>query len=81
MTTADRIKHATAIALIGDGIVGAVNPTHDAQFWNKGPGSWRRSMRWCRRHPNATRMIAIAQAGLALMWILHEERGVRTLFG
>ncbi|HEY9137446.1 MAG TPA: hypothetical protein VIM67_04180 [Terriglobus sp.] len=81
MTTADRLKHAAAIALIGDGIVGAIHPTHDAQFWKKGPASWRRGMRWCQRHPNATRMFAIAQAAVALMWVLHEERGARNLFG
>ncbi|HTJ30604.1 MAG TPA: hypothetical protein VL346_08895 [Acidobacteriaceae bacterium] len=81
MTTADRIKHAAAIALIGDGVVAAVHPTHDAQFWKAGPAGWRRSMGWCQMHPNATRMIGVAQAALALMWVLQHERGVRHLLG
>lgn len=81
MNTSDRLKHAAAIALIGDGIVGAVHPTHSAQFWKKGPAGWRSGMRWCQRHPNATRIFAIAQAAAALMWVLQEERGVRNLFG
>ena len=81
MTTADRIKHAIAITLIGDGVAAALHPTHGAQFWKKGPAGWRRGMRWCQRHPHATRMLAIAQASLATMWILHHERGARSLFG
>ena len=81
MTTIDRIKHAAAIVLIGDGVVGALHPTHDAQFWKKGPASWRRTMRWCQLHPQATRMLAIAQAGLAMMWVLHHEHGVKNLLG
>lgn len=81
MTTADRVKHAAAIVLIGDGVVGAIHPTHDAQFWKEGPAGWRRAMRWCQLHPQATRLLAIAQAGLAVMWILHREHGVKHLLG
>ncbi len=81
MTTADRAKHAAAIVLIGDGVVGALRPAHDAEFWEEGPAGWRRTMRWCQLHPQATRMLAIAQAGLAAMWILHRERGVKHLLG
>jgi hypothetical protein len=81
MTAADRIKHAVAITLIGDGVVAAVHPTHSAQFWKKGPAGWRSSMRWLQMHPNATRVLAIAQAGIALAWVLHQERGVKNLFG
>ena len=81
MNTADRFKHAAAIALIGDGVVAALHPTHDAEFWKKGPAGWRRCMRWFQLHPHATRLFGIAQAALAMMWVLHEERGVKNLLG
>jgi hypothetical protein len=81
MTTADRLKHAAAIMLIGDGVAGALHPTHASQFWKKGPAGWRRGMRWCQMHPEKTRLLAIAEAAIGVMWILHAERGAKKLFG
>lgn len=35
--TTNRWKHFTAMVLIGDGVMAAVNPRHDAHAWAKGP--------------------------------------------
>ena len=56
-----RWKHFTAMAIIGDGIMGMVHPRRDSRAWQYGPKPWQNLMQSLEEHPNLTRVIGAAQ--------------------
>ncbi len=68
-----RLKHFTAMMLIGDGVLALVRPEHDALAWTGGPAPWRRLMQLMQKHPDFTRMVGAVQIVSAVAWALAQE--------
>ncbi|MBS1820494.1 MAG: hypothetical protein JST61_00720 [Acidobacteria bacterium] len=69
-----RWKHFTAMAIIGDGIMGMIDPRRDARAWHYGPEPWRNLMQSLEDRPNLTRAISAAQVVGGILWVLHSSR-------
>jgi len=69
-----RWKHFTAMAIIGDGIMGLVHPTRAAKAWHYGPEPWKNLMQSLEDRPNLTRAISAAQVVGGILWVLHSSR-------
>lgn len=63
-----RAVETTAMLLVGDGIVGALNPRRHARLWLAGPPAWRRAMAPLVERPSLTRALSLVEAGLGL-WL------------
>jgi hypothetical protein len=74
-----RWKHFTAMALIGDGVMGLIHPRRDSRAWQYGPKPWQNLMQSLEEHPNLTRAIAAAQIVGGVLWVLHSEDNHPTL--
>jgi hypothetical protein len=74
-----RWKHFTAMAIIGDGIMGMVHPRRDSRAWQYGPKPWQNLMQSLEEHPNLTRVIGAAQVIGGVLWVLHSEEKPATL--
>ena len=46
-----RLKHITAIVLIGDGLLALVTPERDALAWRMGPEPFRSLMSYMAKRP------------------------------
>jgi len=66
-------KHFAAMLLIGDGVMALVRPEWDAEAWAVGPEWWKQSMRFFRRRPALTRLIAATQISTGIWWALSQE--------
>jgi uncharacterized protein YjeT (DUF2065 family) len=69
-----RLKHFTAMVLIGDGVLALVRPKHDARAWTGGPALWRRLMKLMQDHPDITRLVGAVQVVGAVAWALAREK-------
>jgi hypothetical protein len=74
-----RWKHFTAMALIGDGVMGMIHPRRDSRAWQYGPKPWQSLMQALEEHPNLTRLIGAAQVIGGVLWVLHSEEKPSTL--
>ena len=73
VSSVDRVKELSAMALIGDGVIGALQPARHAKRWLTGPKSWRRAMRAFARRPALTRSLATAEA-VGGVWLARRLR-------
>jgi hypothetical protein len=69
----NRWKHFTAMALIGDGVLAMVRPSHDTRVWAIGPLPWRKLMSALDDRPGLTRILGGVQAAAAVCWVLTHE--------
>ena len=69
-----RWKHFTAMALIGDGIMGIIHPRRDAKAWHYGPEPWKNLMQSLEDRPNLTRALSAVQVAAGVAWVLHSSR-------
>lgn len=67
-----RIKELTAIAVIGDGVVGLMAPRRHSLLWKVGPDSYQEAIRWFAERPSLVRLLAAAELGLGLMLALRQ---------
>lgn len=74
MLDLSRWKHFTAMALIGDGVMGMINPRRDAKAWDYGPEPWKNLMQSLEDHPNLTRAISAVQVAGGILWLLHSSK-------
>lgn len=63
-----QLREIVGIALIGDGVVGALIPHRHVARWNAGPALWQRTLAPLAGHPQRTRVVAIAELAAGL-WI------------
>ena len=70
-----RIKELVAIWMIGEGIIGALRPRRYMRLWRFGPRSYRELIDLLMDHPNATRALCAAEAGIGLWWALRQISG------
>jgi hypothetical protein len=73
-----RIKHFTALILIGDGLIACFKPTREARAWRFGPEPWRSLMGALATRPQLSRAVGIAQVGVGLWWILEKEKPIES---
>lgn len=69
-----RWKHFTAMAIIGDGVMGMIHPRRDAKAWHYGPEPWKNLMQSLEDRPNLTRAISAVQVIGGILWVLHSSR-------
>ena len=63
-----RVAEMAAIAMIGDGVVGALFPARHAARWLRGPTPWRLAMQPFVDHPELTRLAAVVEFGVGVWW-------------
>lgn len=63
-----RIAEVAALLLVGDGVVGLMQPERHARLWRSGPRPYREAMQPFVRHPGLTRVAAAAEAAVGLWW-------------
>jgi hypothetical protein len=75
-TLAVRLGETAAVTLIGDGVIGLLQPVQHIQRWESGPAWWQRALGPLVGNARDTRAFAAAEvvAGLALMWALPPRR-------
>jgi hypothetical protein len=73
-----KLEHFVAMLLIGDGVMALIRPEHDAAAWSHGPWLWREGMRYLRKNPTTTRLVATAQIVVGLWWLLRKEKDARS---
>jgi hypothetical protein len=69
-----RWKHFTAMAIIGDGVMGIIHPRRDAKAWHFGPQPLQNLMQSLEDRPNLTRAISAAQVIGGILWVLHSSK-------
>jgi hypothetical protein len=69
-----RWKHFTAMAIIGDGIMGMIHPNRAAKAWHYGPQPWQNLMQSLEDRPNLTRAISAVQVVGGILWVLHSSK-------
>jgi hypothetical protein len=67
-------KHFTAMAIIGDGVMGMIHPTRAAKAWHYGPQPWQSLMQSLEDRPNLTRAISAAQVVAGILWVMHSSK-------
>lgn len=63
-----RVTEIAALLLIGDGVVGMLQPRRHARLWRSGPKPYRSAMEPFVRHPGLTRVLGAAEAAAGLWW-------------
>jgi len=69
-----RWKHFTAMAIIGDGVMGMIHPTRAAKAWHYGPQPWQNLMQSLEDRPKLTRAISAVQVLGGILWVLHSSK-------
>ena len=64
----EQLRDLTAVALVGDGIVGMMNPRGHCRHWRVGPAGFRRVIDTFVAHPQLTRMLAALETGFGI-WL------------
>ncbi|MEX0804476.1 MAG: hypothetical protein WD688_14360 [Candidatus Binatia bacterium] len=67
-----RLAESLAILLIGDGIVGLLQPRRHVVLWESGPSMWRKAMRPFVRRPGLTQLLGLAAIGFGL-WLASRQ--------
>jgi hypothetical protein len=73
---AKRMKELVGIMLIGDGVLGFVEPRRHMRLWRSGPPAWQMMMDPFVRSPGLTRCISAAEAILGL-WLASQQDPLR----
>lgn len=63
-----RLESLLAVALIGDGVLAALQPRRHMARWDAGPEAWRKLVRPFRERPALTRSLALGQTLAAAAW-------------
>ena len=68
--------------LIGDGMMGLMQPCRYTNEWKMGPSSWQDLMRFLNEHPNLTRILgAIEMAGGLILAMSESDDRVENKIG
>lgn len=71
-----RVGETVGIGLIGDGVIGLLQPEQHIARWESGPSWWQRALKPFVGDARNTRTFAAAEvvAGIALVWLLPPGR-------
>lgn len=67
-----RSKELTAIAMVGDGVVGFVAPRRHSLLWKVGPEGYQEVVGWFAERPGLVRVLAAAELELGLLLALRQ---------
>ena len=67
-----RLLEGAAMMMIGDGLLGLVEPRRHCLLWKAGPAWWERTVEPFVEHPNMTRVLGAAELALGV-WLAHRE--------
>ena len=67
-----RVGETVGIGLIGDGVIGLLQPEQHIARWEDGPSWWQRALRPFVGNAKNTRTFAVAEivVGIGLVWAL-----------
>lgn len=71
-TIVTRMAETVGLGLIGDGVIGLMQPERHAQRWESGPAWWQRALKPVVGDARDSRVFAAVEvvAGIALVWAL-----------
>lgn len=78
--TKKRLAELTALMVVGDGVLTAVEPKRHVQLWNCGPKWYRKAADGFARHPKTTRMLGVAAAVAGVCWASRQQPERRRRF-
>jgi len=70
-----RLMESLAIGMIGEGIIVEARPRRHMRLWRSGPKAYRNYIDALPDHPQATRLMRAAEAGLGVWPALPNTRG------
>jgi hypothetical protein len=68
-----RAIECVAITMIGDGVLGFVEPVRHVQLWMRGPRLWREMLRPFAEHPQLTRWAGAAGVAFGIWLAIQQE--------
>ncbi len=68
-----RMKHITAMVLVGDGLLAMMAPQREARAWRMGPEPFRTLLSFMAKRPELTRWVGAAEVAVGIWWVLREE--------
>jgi hypothetical protein len=63
-----QLREVFAMAMIGEGVIGLLDPRRHLLLWRFGPRIYRQIIDSLTKHPFAMRFVFAAEAGLGLWW-------------
>ena len=73
MVARQRILETIGMLMIGDGVLGVVEPEKHCRLWQRGPDMWQRMIEPFVHHPGWTRVFGTVEVGLG-MWLASRQR-------
>ncbi|MBI3912106.1 MAG: hypothetical protein HY320_14395 [Armatimonadetes bacterium] len=67
-----RVREAAAMAMIGDGMLGVLEPKRHCRVWEFGPKPYQEFIEWFVEHPQITRLLGALEVGLGL-WLASRQ--------
>jgi len=74
------LKELCALALVGDGVLTAIQPNRHLRLWRFGPKGWVAAMDALARRPGLTRALGVAAAVGGLWWASRQKPAPRSFF-
>lgn len=68
-----RSNELVAIVLVGDGVIGLVQPRRHAQLWKVGPAPLRALMEVLAERPWITQLAALGQIVFGVWWAAQQQ--------
>jgi len=68
-----RVLESVAMIMIGDGVLGLLEPRRHVLLWRSGPRFWRKTLTPFARRPGLTQLFALAELGLGI-WLGSRQR-------
>lgn len=69
---AERLKECVGLMMIGDGLMGVLEPRRHVSLWVKGPSWWRAMFEPFARRPALTRCVGACEL-LAGVWLASRQ--------
>jgi hypothetical protein len=69
---AERVKECLAMMMIGDGVLGLLEPRRHATLWEAGPPWWRGMIEPFARRPGLTRCVGAGEIVLGV-WLASRQ--------
>lgn len=67
-TLQSRAQEALAIVVVGDGLLGVLQPRRHVSLWRKGPAPYQRAMTALNHRPGLTQLLSAVQLATGLWW-------------
>lgn len=78
--TKKRLAEMTALMMVGDGVLTAVDPERHVGLWSGGPRWYRKAAEGLIRHPKTTRALGATAAVAGLWWAARQQPERRRRF-